>query len=136
VVCNSASEDSADVYLYRLGCVAARRARGRPVGGAVEGGIVDVTLVGGAVEGGVDVVWTAGGVLVGGAVGGAVEGGVGALVGGAVEGSVVVLDAVCTAGGAVAGGTRGGDPGLCMVREVHKQGRGQRRTWFCAVLTL
>jgi hypothetical protein len=116
VACNSAPEDGAEVYLYRLGYVAARCARGRPVGGAVEGGV--------------DVVWTAGSVLVGGTV----EGGVGALVDGAVEGGVV--DAVRTAGGAVAGGTRGGDPGLCMVREVHKQGRGQRRTWFCAVLTL
>jgi hypothetical protein len=86
--------------------VAARRA-GRAVGGAVEGGIVDV-------------IWTAGGALIGGTV----EGGIvdvvrtagGALVGGAVEGGFA--DVVCTTGGAVAGGTRGGDPGLWMVREV------------------
>jgi hypothetical protein len=68
VSCNSAPEDSTDISLDCLGCVAARRARGRPVGGAVKGSIVDVmwmaggVLAGGAIEGGVvDVVWTAGG---------------------------------------------------------------------------
>jgi hypothetical protein len=57
MACTSAPEDGAEVYLCRLGCVAARRA-GRAVGGAIEGGVVDVVcaaggaLVGGAVAGG------------------------------------------------------------------------------------
>ncbi|KAJ7300958.1 hypothetical protein DFH08DRAFT_827993 [Mycena albidolilacea] len=73
-------------------CVAARLA-GQVVGGAIEGGIVDViwtaggALIGGAVEGDiVDVVWTTGSAVLGGAV----KGG--------------IADVVCTAGGVVAGG--------------------------------
>ncbi|KAJ7363038.1 hypothetical protein DFH08DRAFT_800034 [Mycena albidolilacea] len=103
LACNSAPEDGAEVYLDRLGCVAARRARGPPV---VEGGIVNVVnwRWRGVVEGGVvDVVWTAGGVVEGGVV------------------NVAAREVEIQ--------------GCGMVREVHKEGRGQTRTWFCAILT-
>jgi hypothetical protein len=40
------TEDGAEVYLCHLGCVAARRV-GRAIGGAVEGGVVDVMYTAG-----------------------------------------------------------------------------------------
>ncbi|KAJ7367807.1 hypothetical protein DFH08DRAFT_795931 [Mycena albidolilacea] len=83
---------------------------GRPVGGAVESGIVNVVwtaggaLGGGAVEGGaVNVVWTAGSTLVGGAV----EGG--------------VIDVVCATGG------RRGRHARRRSRAVDGQGGGHTR---------
>jgi hypothetical protein len=59
VGCNSVPEDGTEVYLYHLGCVAARCVWGQPIGGTVQGGIVDV-------------VWTAGSALVGGVIEGSV----------------------------------------------------------------
>jgi hypothetical protein len=55
VVRKSAPEDGTEVYLYHLGCAAARHVQGRPVGGTVKGSIVDV-------------MWTAGSALVGGVI--------------------------------------------------------------------
>jgi hypothetical protein len=120
VACTSGAE----VYLCRLGCVAAQRARGRAVGGAVEGGVVDVVCV-------------AGGAVVGGgraSTAGRARVAEGAVVGGATAGSggASTEGGARAAGGAVADGScmRGGDLGLWIVREVGEEGHSKHALGF------
>jgi hypothetical protein len=51
MACTSAPEDGAEVYLCCLGCVAAQHMWGQAVGGAVEGGVIEIVSLMGVSNG-------------------------------------------------------------------------------------